>query len=176
MMMSASDDGFVLMARSHARQMSLCEDLEAIADGLPGNVNRRLCLYLASVMCPTIAAAHAIEERVLFPAMKSLTVWLPDIDITVERLRWEHFEDICFAEELREALYSIGCGEPVMSAGAAGYMLRGFFESVRRHVAFERDVLSPLMQLALRNERYGAGRFSRSGPSAVQGPGFRHGE
>jgi hypothetical protein len=37
-----------------------------------------------------------------------------------------------------------------MTADAAGYMLRGFFEGVRRHVAFEREMLAPLMKLALR--------------------------
>ncbi|MEP9387983.1 hemerythrin domain-containing protein [Mesorhizobium sp. KR9-304] len=146
----AMDASLTLVAQSHARQMALCEDLEAIADGLPGNVNHQLCLHLARVVCPTIAAAHEVEERVLFPAVQTLSATLPDLDNTIERLRWEHFEDMSFAEELHDALLSIGRGEPKMTAEAAGYMLRGFFESVRRHVAFEREMLSPLMQLALR--------------------------
>lgn len=149
----ATEASLSLVAQSHARQMALCEDLENIADGLPGNVNLQLCLHLARVVCPTIAAAHEIEEKVLFPVVKTLSPTIPDLDLTIERLRWEHFEDMCFAEELHDALLSIGRGEPKMTAEAAGYMLRGFFESVRRHVAFEREMLAPLMQLALQKGR-----------------------
>jgi hypothetical protein len=146
----AMEESLLLVTQSHARQIALCEDLETIADGLPGNVNRQLCLHLARVVCPTIAAAHEVEERVLFPSVQTLSAALPDLDATIERLRWEHFEDMCFAEELHDALLSIGRGEPKMTADAAGYMLRGFFEGVRRHVAFEREMLAPLMKLALR--------------------------
>ena len=146
----AMEESLLLVTQSHARQIALCEDLETIADGLPGNVNRQLCLHLARVVCPTIAAAHEVEERVLFPTVQTLSAALPDLDATIERLRWEHFEDMCFAEELHDALLSIGRGEPKMTADAAGYMLRGFFEGVRRHVAFEREMLAPLMKLALR--------------------------
>lgn len=154
------EDGLILISQSHARQMSLCDDLETIADGLPGNVNRQLCLHLARAVCPTVAAAHEVEERLLFPAVKTLSATLPDIETMIERLRWEHFEDMCFAEELHDALLAIGRGEPTMTPEAAGYMLRGFFESVRRHVAFEREMLSPLMELALRKAE--AGSLSRN--------------
>lgn len=143
------EEGLALVARSHARQIALCEDLETVADGLPNNINRQLCLHLARAVCPTIAAAHDVEERVLFPAVMVLSGTIPEIDTTIERLRWEHFEDMCFAEELHDALLSIGRGESTVSADAAGYMLRGFFESVRRHVAFEQETLAPLMLLGL---------------------------
>lgn len=145
----ALEDCLAMIARSHDRQMALCSDLEAVADGLPGNVNRQFCLHLARVICPTVAAAHEVEERILFPAVQSLSAMLPDLDATIERLRWEHFEDMCFAEDLHGALLSIGRGDLGASADAAGYMLRGFFESVRRHVAYEREMLAPLMKLAL---------------------------
>ncbi len=152
-MTASATDGLALIAQSHACQLALCEDLEAIADGLPVNVNRQLCLHLARVVCPTVAAAHEVEERVLFPAVQRLSSSLTDLDGTIERLRWEHFEDMCFAEELHDALLSIGRGEPKMTADAAGYMLRGFFEGVRRHVAFEQEMLAPLMQLAMSKAR-----------------------
>ncbi|MBL8579127.1 MAG: hemerythrin domain-containing protein [Mesorhizobium sp.] len=155
-----SEDKLALISQSHARQLALCDDLETIADGLPGNVNRQLCLHLARAVCPTVAAAHEVEERVLFAAVKTLSTTLPDIESTIERLRWEHFEDMCFAEELHDSLLSIGRGEPSMTPEAAGYMLRGFFESVRRHIAFEREMLSPLMELALRKTE--PGRLNRN--------------
>ncbi|MBX3582080.1 MAG: hemerythrin domain-containing protein [Rhizobiaceae bacterium] len=157
-----TEDSLSLISQSHARQMALCDDLETIADGLPGSVNRQLCLHLARAVCPTVASAHEIEERVLFPAVQALSPTLPDITSTIERLRWEHFEDMCFAEELHDALLSIGRDEQRIGADAAGYMLRGFFESVRRHVAFEREMLAPLMELSLRRNSTGEQVVSRN--------------
>ncbi|MEZ5803691.1 MAG: hemerythrin domain-containing protein [Rhizobiaceae bacterium] len=134
-----------LVAEAHVRQLALCADLEAIADDLPSQVDRQRCLHLARAVCPTIAAAQSIEEELVFPAMRALLPAMPELQQTLERLRWEHFEDMCFAEELHDALLAMGCGEPTLDAEATGYMLRGFFESLRRHVAFEREMLLPLL-------------------------------
>ena len=134
-----------LVAAAHARQLALCADLEAIADDLPSQVDRQRCLHLARAVCPTVANAQSLEERVVFPAMRALLPSMPELGQTLERLRWEHFEDMCFAEELHDALLAMGCGEPTLGAEAIGYMVRGFFESLRRHVAFEREILLPLL-------------------------------
>lgn len=132
-----------LLRKSHRRQLALCAELEEIADDLPDRVDRQRCLYLARALCPIITEAHALEERALFPYLRLLTRTLPNLDATIERLRWEHFEDFCFSEELRDALFDLGRGEHRMNPETLGYMLRCFFESLRRHIAFEREMLVP---------------------------------
>lgn len=131
----------------HSNQLDLCDDLEAIADSLPANVDRQQCLHVGRTICRVVADAHRLEEAVLFPAMERLSPTLATMPATIERLRFEHFEDMCFAEEVHDALMAMGRGDPGFSADAAGYMLRGFFEGVRRHVAFERELLTPLLAM-----------------------------
>ena len=50
-------------------------------------------------------------------------------------------------------LRSYGESRPNLAPDAAGFMLRGFFESLRRHVAFERQLLVPLFELTAEGRR-----------------------
>nr|WP_312891188.1 hypothetical protein [Mesorhizobium silamurunense] len=58
---------------------------------------------------------------------------------STRRLRAEHVEDQCFGDEVAETLVAIGHGDPIEPAEVVGFMLRGFFEGLRRHIAFERE-------------------------------------
>ena len=40
-----------------------------------------------------------------------------------------------------DTLNRLGSGDGTVNAEAAGYMLRGFFESIRRHIAFEQQFM-----------------------------------
>jgi hypothetical protein len=42
-----------------------------------------------------------------------------------------------------EAVMAIGHGRSTDNAEVVGFMLRGFFESLRRHIAFEREHVLP---------------------------------
>lgn len=136
------------LRRAHAEQLDLCRELELIADSLPGNINRQKCIYAAKALGPLIRGTHRYEEQVFFPWLRDAGIVaggaagaaMP-LDQTFERLRFEHFEDECFAEELTDALLRLGAGQPV-NMEAIGYMLRGFFESVRRHIAFESELIA----------------------------------
>ena len=138
---------FGMIMRCHESQLALCDELEAVADSLPSRVDRQRCLHLARAVCPIVSSSHDAEERLLFATLERLPNRSADLDRTLDRLRYEHFEDVCFAEELHDALLALGRGEERVSAEAVGYMLRGFFESVRRHVAFERELLLPLLKV-----------------------------
>lgn len=127
------------LRRAHKEQLALCLELEEIADSLPSNINRQKCLYAAKALGPVIRGAHHYEETVLFPWLEHHASLRASSE-TLERLRYEHFEDECFAEELTDALLKVGSGNPV-NMEAVGYMLRGFFEATRRHIAFESDCL-----------------------------------
>lgn len=136
-----------MIARCHDSQLVLCDELETIADGLPSNLDRQRCLLVARAVCPIIVSSHDVEEKLLFDALERLPNCPADLSRTLERLRYQHYEDLCFAEELQDVLLALGHGEESVSADAIGYMLRGFFESIRRHVAFERELLMPMLQL-----------------------------
>jgi hemerythrin-like domain-containing protein len=121
------------------RQLNLCDLLEAIADSLPDRIDRQQCLSVARMIGPLTKQAHAAEEQFLFPELASHH---GDAEAVIEKLRLEHIEDECFAEEVQFELLQIGRGQPLMQPEATGYMLRGFFEGVRRHIRHEKELLS----------------------------------
>ncbi|MBW8446786.1 MAG: hemerythrin domain-containing protein [Arenimonas sp.] len=125
---------------AHEEQLALCGELEEIADSLPANVNRQKCIYAAKSLGPLIKGVHHYEENILYPWLESSSQNLEHLRETLDRLKFEHFEDECFAEELTDALLKLGSGSAV-NMEAVGYMLRGFFEGIRRHIAFEREYL-----------------------------------
>ncbi|MDH4441987.1 MAG: hemerythrin domain-containing protein [Rhizobium sp.] len=132
--------GLEWLQRAQEEQMALCLELEAIADSLPTNINRQKCIYAAKALGPLIKGIHHYEETVLFPQLRASADANEHLAVTLERLKFEHCEDECFAEELTDALLRLGSGAPV-NMEAVGYMLRGFFEGLRRHIAFEREHL-----------------------------------
>ena len=136
-----------MIMRCHDALLVLCDELEALADSLPSGTDRQRCLHLARAVPPLVASSHAIEEELLFHPLSCLAGRVPDMPSTLERLRFEHHSDLCFAEELNDMLLAFGRGDELMTADAVGYMLRAFFESVRRHVAFEKEILVPLLVL-----------------------------
>jgi hypothetical protein len=135
----------------HGEQLELCRELEDIADSLPAEVNRQKCIYAAKAIGPLTMGAHRFEEDVLFPWVEQNVSGHPELAATLERLKFEHFEDECFIEELTDALLRLGAADPTLNAETIGYMLRGYFVSMRRHIAFEQDHL-----LAMVGERRAA--------------------
>ncbi len=128
----------------HRKQQRMCSRLEAIADGLPLKVDRQECLVLARDIYPTVKAAHDFEENVLFPHLRKSSK-AASLNDGLERLRFEHWEDEAYAEEISEALGRIGRGGAVTDAEKISWMLRGFFDGVRRHMAFEAEHLLPML-------------------------------
>lgn len=131
------------VGRIHAAKLELCNALEAIADGLPARVDRRRCLIVAAALVPLLQQGHAYEERHIFPAFEQSRQNNNSCRLTVRRLKVEHVEDECAAQDLADVLFSIGHGAPIDNPEALGFMLRAFFEAVRRHVAFEREYFFP---------------------------------
>ncbi|WP_299861515.1 hemerythrin domain-containing protein [uncultured Hoeflea sp.] len=129
------------LRKAHKEQLLLCDRLEEIADSLPDSVNRQKCIYAARALGPMIRGVHRFEEDVIFPMVAERLKSHEDIEATLNRLRFEHCEDECFAEELTEALHALGAGSAEINIEATGYMLRGFFEAMRRHIAFESEHL-----------------------------------
>ncbi|MCF3640107.1 hemerythrin domain-containing protein [Rhizobium sp. TRM95111] len=136
------------LQRAHDTQLHLCGALEEIADSLPDNINRQRCLAAAKALGPLVHQVHRYEETVVFPALERQAGSSPLLHETLSRLKFEHCEDECFAEELVDALQRLGRGDGGINIEATGYMLRGFFETMRRHIAFEKTMLYGLPPLA----------------------------
>ncbi|MET0314485.1 MAG: hemerythrin domain-containing protein [Hansschlegelia sp.] len=130
------------MGRAHAQKLKLCDQLEAIADDLPSRVDRLQCLSVASSLVPLLRACHRFEEEIVFPVFARGKAG----GEIVERLVAEHLEDGCAAEDLSERLLAYGHGQPIENPEAFGYMLRALFESMRRHIAFERYNVLPAVE------------------------------
>ncbi|WP_180901898.1 hemerythrin domain-containing protein [Martelella soudanensis] len=127
---------FSALSSTHGTIAGLCDALEAVADSLPGNIDRRSCQCLAETLVPLLKLAQQQEERQVFPVLRVRG----GAAETFERLLYEHFEDLCFAEEASEALSGLA-SENDVNTEAVGYLLRGLFTMLRRHIAFERQFL-----------------------------------
>ena len=144
--MNTTEDATILetCAAYWHEQRKMCDALEQIADSLPDAIDRKVCLHAARALPTLMVRTHRYEEEVLFAALDrpGLTPFNPRP--TLSRLKLEHAGDECFAEELSEVLLSYAEGRPTHSAEATGYMLRGFFESWRRHIAIEEELSTAL--------------------------------
>jgi hemerythrin-like domain-containing protein len=123
----------------------LCRRLEVVADGLPVSVDMGDCNELADHLCAQLKLVHQFEETMLFPLLVSRAKQADEIVRIVERLRFEHWEDEAYANEVQEALGKFVKAPRSANIEGLSWMLRGFFESVRRHVAFERDHVLPML-------------------------------
>lgn len=126
-------------------QLELCDKLENLADALPNEVDTQVCLVLARNILPILHQAHQFEETTLFPELLEQHKQNEHLVATLERLKYEHWEDESYAEELRECLINFATSKDADCVTTLSYMLRGFFEGVRRHIAFERELVAPLL-------------------------------
>jgi hemerythrin-like domain-containing protein len=137
------------MARAHASQLEICDCLERIADGLPSDVDRDLCGTVIESLRIDLPIHHRDEEEGLFPLLEERAEPQDNITDVLARLALEHATDESFADELLDSLEALSRGEIPANPDMLGYMLRGFFESYRRHIYWENAIVLPLAQLRL---------------------------
>jgi hemerythrin-like domain-containing protein len=133
------------LLRHHDEQLAMCQRLEEVADELPEIADTQLCLSLAKKIHPMIREAHDYEEKTLFPLLMSVDAAKEGLGTTLERLRYEHWEDESFADEVADGLIRFVTDRASSNAETLAYMLRGFFEGLRRHIAFEREHIVPIL-------------------------------
>ncbi|MFD1253619.1 MULTISPECIES: hemerythrin domain-containing protein [Devosia] len=131
--------------QNHAAELELCRVLEEIADALPDEVDAALCIDAAKGLETVMAASAKSYREQLEPAMEANGgLHLLDLNAMLARLRRESQLDIDHAEELQELLSAAAQRRQPVSAEALGYMLRGFFDSRRRRIALEQELLAAL--------------------------------
>jgi hemerythrin-like domain-containing protein len=113
-----------LIEHEHLAQSQLCDSLERIADDLPDNVDRRLCMQVIDSLQSEMPLHHRDEELGLFPLIEKRA--LPDDNIhdILARLALEHATDESFASELLESLERLREGKKLRNPDMVGYMPR----------------------------------------------------
>ena len=125
---------------NHLRILSVCTELEQLADGLPALPSNGSHLRLARRLGCLLRDAHTLEEQEILPILVA-ALGEEAVEDSVATLTEEHRTDEAFADEVAEVLLEWIAGERHHDAATLGYMLRGLFDNLRRHAARERDQL-----------------------------------
>lgn len=134
------------LSQFHEAQLALCSQLETIADSLPENFDAHQALMTARQIAPLVKRAHRFEEHEVFEIVQKESQINPMIDDSLSRLQFEHWEDEAYAEELCEALVAYASSSDHGQTDKLSYMLRGFFDNLRRHIAFEKEYIEPILR------------------------------
>jgi len=129
------------------RKTAICNELEQIADALPLLPQTSASLETTRRLLSIIETAHDFEENVLFPSLLAAHGNADTLVHTIRRLEMEHLGDSDFAQDIYHATRNYVTSRDRHQAEALAWMLRGFFESQRRHVAFEREHIMPLVRV-----------------------------
>lgn len=138
-----------VIAHEHKWQEKLCDALERIADDLPDNVDRMLVAAILPMLRNDFAIHIRDEEQGLFPLLCKRCGPDDNFDEIASTLSIEHAADKGFADEILDQLEELNSGARPHNPDMLGYMLRGFFETQRRHLAWEDAVVLPLARQRL---------------------------
>ncbi|RUP09169.1 hemerythrin domain-containing protein [Hyphomicrobium sp.] len=138
-----------IIEEEHALQLELCDLLESIADDLPAKFEAAFAVIAISILKGSVKSHTKFEEDALFPLLRER---LSPNDAVVQALAClsqEHERDEDIADELVEALKDALQSRAPRNPETLGYILRGYFESQRRHIAWEDSVVLPAARKAL---------------------------
>nr|WP_281431745.1 hemerythrin domain-containing protein [Rhodomicrobium vannielii] len=171
-----------LLERDQRRMLRICTRLESIADGLPGSGKLRRTAREIAFLDRAFDRHMFIHERFLFPLVRSLCDSRESFEPMLCQLEAEHATDQGLIFEITAA-YAGAIGSTPRAVGVPlctlGYLLRAFFENFRRHAAWEKMLLHPVVKNQFISEtpkhqhdavlRYsiGAGRSGRWFPAVV---------
>ncbi len=144
-----SSDPLSVLDADHAAKLSLCARLERIADGLPHTVDASLAGSCVPVLQKGLRAHVLLEERELFPLLRRRSLDDAAIEQVLEQLEQEHSSDDWFAGEIADELEFLAAAQAPRNPEMLGYMLRGFFVSLRRHIEWENTVVLRLARRSL---------------------------
>jgi hemerythrin-like domain-containing protein len=148
--MCSAPDPIALVQEEHSLQLELCDLLEAIADRLPSEFDHALAVIAIGILQGSMPAHMRFEEEALFPLLRRRLPSDHAVVLALTCLEDEHARDAGIISELTDALKSAIAEGTVEDPETLGYVLRGFFESQRRHIAWEDRVVLPAAMAVLR--------------------------
>lgn len=140
---AAGEGPLVPLAYDHKAQRSLADLLEAVADSLPDEVNRGSAALAAGLLRERTAGRGVREELALFALMEPRA--LPDSPLrrAIALARRENIECDGRAIELAEELDALAETGRARNPDALGFMLRAFFDGLRRHLDWVEIAIVP---------------------------------
>ncbi|MGU3400678.1 hemerythrin domain-containing protein [Brucellaceae bacterium D45D] len=132
------------MEAHHGALLALCLQLEDIADQTESTGSRQDYLRLAKMIPQLISETHTLEEEVLFPDFDR-QAGSHFATVIIERLKGEHRCDRLACEELVETLTAMAENCCDLAPATVTYMIRGFIESLRRHILSEKLMIEALL-------------------------------
>jgi hemerythrin-like domain-containing protein len=145
----ATPDPISIIEGEHALQLELCDLLDVIASDLPQMFDRSLAVIAVAILQGSVPAHTRFEDEALFPLLRRRLTADDPVLSALACLEREHEWDKGILGKLTEALKS-GVGEcSVQNPEALSFVLRGFSESHRRHIAWEEQVVLSAARAAL---------------------------
>ncbi|MBS0239903.1 MAG: hemerythrin domain-containing protein [Proteobacteria bacterium] len=138
-----------IIEEEHALQLELCDLLESIADDLPAKFDTAFAVIAISILKGSVKSHTKFEEDALFPLLRERLSPNDTVVQALACLSQEHERDEDIADELVEALKDALQSRVPQNPETLGYILRGYFESQRRHIAWEDSVVLPAARQAL---------------------------
>jgi len=159
-----SGDPLAYLAHDHATQRALAGLLERIADGLPEAADRRATTLAAHSLRMLAARRWALEEQALFPMLESRAPVEAPVRRAIAIARREHHETAGRAIELAEELEALAQSGRAANPDALGFMLRAFFDALRRHLDWMEVAVLPAARAEFADRGFaGADGFADGG-------------
>lgn len=131
---SARHDPLAFLEYDHKAQRALADLLESVADSLPDAVNQASAALAASLLRDSVVRRSTLEEAALFPLIEAQMPAGSPVRRAVGLARREQRDCAGRAIELAEELDLLASRGRARNADALGFMLRAFFDGLRRHL------------------------------------------
>ncbi len=145
-------DPLALIEGSVGEREFVCDQLESIADDLPNRIDVRRALSAMQFLRIKLPVYHSDERRCLFPLLKQRAPHSSGIVPIIAQLQSHQIEDEDFAHEVAEFLEDLSTEPVIRNPDASGYLLRGFFQSYRRYLGWQKLMVLPLANRVLSRE------------------------
>jgi hypothetical protein len=132
------------VAADRMLQLEICTALEGLADSLPNEIDLRLGQSLVCVLEPSWTEHVSFQHDALFPILMRRHDGSKHVLDDLERCRREHEEISDRHNEVNEQIELLIGGE-APNPEMLGYLLRGAFESRRRHIDGEQTLLDRVL-------------------------------
>ncbi|MEZ5776158.1 MAG: hemerythrin domain-containing protein [Hyphomicrobiaceae bacterium] len=137
-------DPLEALERDHILQLEVLDLIERIADTLPEVVDLRTIERAVPLLRRAWEHHMSFEDEALFPLLRERGRHLAHVSPLLDQLEHEHDADAPHCHEIADVFEEILAAGRQTSPEVLGYMLRGFFDSQRRHIAWENAMVLPL--------------------------------
>lgn len=149
---AATADPIATLERELDQLTGLCDELERVADELPDNRNPSRIDEIGRKLRDLLRRHHQHAEALLMPRLASRALPEDRVEELAQGLRHDNSRDEGYALEVLELLDAMAAGGRPPNKDTAGYLLRGFFEGLRRHLRCEHALLFPLARKRLTDD------------------------